>query len=323
MDWAGLYLRGAAMGVAELVPGVSGGTIAFITGIYVELLETIQRIGPGLLGPIRAGDFRGVWRAGNFGFIVALGAGMATSVFGLAVGVSWLLATHPLPLWGFFFGLILASTWLIARAVRPWTVERGALMGVGIALGIAMAFLAPMTAPSGMGFVFLGGAIAICAWILPGVSGSYVLLLLGLYPTVVAGVAARDIGLLAVLGAGCAVGLLSFSRGLAALLRRAYRGTLATLTGVMAGSVLRLWPWRIEGGGADTPQDPDRAVTGLELLSPQAFARVTELDPGVVGVLLSCLGGGILVLGLDVIARRHPMRSRPMHSGSPRGGADA
>lgn len=301
----GVYAKGAAMGVAELIPGVSGGTIAFITGIYVELVESIRRVGPSLLGPLRRGAWREVWVQGNLGFIMVLGLGMATSVFGLAALVDWLLSNRPLELWGFFFGLIVASTWLVMGAVTPWTTTRGGLTALGVLLGVGIALMAPVAAPEGAIYIFLGGAIAVCAWILPGISGSYILLLMGLYPQIVAGVASRDLGLLAVLGAGCAVGLLSFSRGLSVLLQRAYRGTLALLAGVMAGSVLRLWPWRLESVGSlgDATVAGDAPTPALTLLGPDAFAVATGGDPRVVAVVLAAVGGTVMVLGLSWIAQ--------------------
>jgi putative membrane protein len=312
--WLAIFGKGAAMGVAELIPGVSGGTIAFITGIYVELVDSIRRIDLSLLGPLRRGDFRGLWTQANAGFLGVLGLGMAVSVFGLASLVAWLLEHRPLELWGFFFGLIVASTGLVALAVAPWNRTRGALMVSGVLFGVGIALMAPVAAPAGWGFLFLGGAIAVCAWILPGVSGSYLLLLLGLYPVVVAGVASRDLMLVLVFGSGCAFGLLAFSRALSALLRRAYRGTLAFLAGVMAGSVLRLWPWRLESAGGRGTLDLDAGASGgalvssptLTLMGPGGFAEATGVDPRSGAVLLTMLVGVTLVWGLHRIARTNP-----------------
>jgi putative membrane protein len=295
--WVGLYLRGIAMGVAELVPGVSGGTIAFITGIYLELVGTIRGIGVHLVGLLVRGRIRALWEAGNFGFMLVLGAGMATGILALARIVQWLLEHRELQVWGFFFGLILASVVFVGRFVRPWTARRGGLAAGGVAIGAAAAFLTPMLLPVNPITIFLGGAIAVCAWILPGVSGSFVMLLLGLYPAVVAAISALDVVFLGILAAGCTVGLLLFSRFLSWLLARYYEGTLAVLCGFMAGALLKLWPWRL-------PADEVAGKpVGVELFGPGGFAARGGGDPEVLAVVAAMVGGVLVVAGLEAVAR--------------------
>jgi len=296
-EWVGLYFRGIAMGLAELVPGVSGGTIAFITGIYLELVGTIRGAGVALVRHLPRRDLAGAWKHVNGGFLLVLGAGMATGILSLARIVAWLLEHRELQLWGFFFGLILASVLFVGRSALPFTAPRRALVALGVVAGAAASFATALSLPVNLPTLFFGGMIAICAWILPGVSGSFVMLLLGLYPAVVAAIAELDLTVLGVLAAGCGVGLLLFARVLGWLLDRFYRGTLALLCGFMAGSLLGLWPWRV----------PLTVVEGkplgVRLLLPGEYEAITGVDPVVGGVMLGLLLGLGMVAVLDVLSR--------------------
>ena len=297
--WLGLYLRGAAMGMAEVIPGVSGGTIAFITGIYRELLETIAGLSLRSLARLRDG-FGAFWHSANLGFLVVLGAGMGTSIILLARLISTLLETTPLLIWGFFFGLIVAACIDVARHSEVRALLRFGPIGlvVGLLIGVSGAVTLAPTALN----VFLGGTIAVTAWILPGISGGYMLLLLGLYAPVIAAVATFDLRVVGALGAGCVVGLALFSRVLAYLMRRHEPAVIAVLTGFMAGSLLKLWPWRVPDGSDEWPALPTRYLT------------VTEQDPMVGGVLVAMAGG---FLALWLLARARDTR------GTPSGGAAA
>jgi putative membrane protein len=285
------------MGIAELVPGVSGGTIAFITGIYVELVDTIRGLGPALLRRVLRGELRVAWRQANAPFLVVLGAGMASGILALAHVVSWLLEYRQLEVWGFFFGLILASTVFVARFARPFTPGRRWLVGGGLAVGAGAAFLGVMALPVHPLTIFFGGMVAVCAWVLPGVSGSFVMLVLGLYPAVVAAIGGLDLAFLAILAAGCTTGLLLFARVLGWLLDRYYRGTLALLCGFMAGSLLTLWPWRVPVSVVDGKP------VGVRLLLPDGFAAAGGGDPAVVGVVLAVAGGVAVVGALELLSR--------------------
>lgn len=296
-DWLGLYLRGIAMGLAELVPGVSGGTIAFITGIYLELVGTIRGAGEALVRYLPRRDLVGAWKHANGGFLLVLGAGMGTGILSLARLVSWLLENRGLQLWGFFFGLILASVLFVGRSALPFTPSRRALVILGVVAGAAASFATALSLPVNLLTLFLGSMVAICAWVLPGVSGSFVMLLLGLYPTVVSAIAVLDLKVLGVLAAGCGVGLLLFARLLGWLLDRFYRGTLALLCGFMAGSLLSLWPWRVPVSVVEGKP------LGLRLLLPEEYGAVTGVDPVVGGVVLSLLLGLGMVWAMDVLSR--------------------
>lgn len=240
-----ILLRGMLMGAADIVPGVSGGTIAFITGIYARLVAAISAFDIGLLRILLRGDWRAAWRAVDGGFLFSLVSGIAISVFTLARVITQLLETQPQPLWSFFFGLILASAAVLLRHVRHWSpgVVLAACAGTLTATGLSLspAFDLPPTTLSFFG----AGFVAICAMILPGISGSFILVLLGMYPRVLAAVENLEVVSLGgfALGAGC--GLLTFSRLLRWLLTRFHAVTLATLTGFLAGSLPMVWPWKL------------------------------------------------------------------------------
>ncbi|TVP54367.1 MAG: DUF368 domain-containing protein [Gemmatimonadales bacterium] len=290
------------MGVAELVPGISGGTIAFITGIYIELVRSVRRIGLPVGRMLLEGRFREAWHQANLGFLIVLWAGMGSSVLTFAAVVSWLLENRELQVWGFFFGLIAASVLYVGRHAGPWTRARGLLLTLGILVGAGLGFMAAMTFPVNPFTIFLGGAVAICAWILPGVSGSFVLLLLGQYPAVVRGIAEVDLVVLGSLAAGCTVGLLAFARFLIWLLRRAYEGTLALLCGFMAGALVKIWPWKVPVAGPLDPAVAD-ATSGLRPAGPFEYARVLGEEPMIGLVILSTAVGVLIVLTLDWLSR--------------------
>lgn len=300
--WFGLWLRGAAMGVAELVPGVSGGTIAFITGIYRELLATIRAYDHRLLALLLGGRWRASWQQGNVGFVLVLLFGMASSLVSLAAVVQWLFVAHEILVWSFFFGLITASVIFVGHAVAPWTSTRWLLAMLGLVFGMTVSQLGGLPPADGAWLTMVSGAVAICAWILPGVSGSFVLLMLGQYQRVIRAISELDLAFLAVFGAGCALGLLLFSRLLTWLLRRYYGATLALLCGVMAGSLQRLWPWQQvqsfyldSAGGAVM-------LRGRPLL-PWHFEDYYGDDALLLSAILAALAGMALVLLLDLASR--------------------
>lgn len=245
----GIFLRGMLMGAADIIPGVSGGTMAFITGIYQRLIQAITAFDFGLLPLLRRGDWQGMWRRVDGAFLLALLAGIATSVFTLANLITWLLESHPLLLWSFFFGLILASALVLLRHVTAWTPA--ALIGCGVgAVAAACIGLSPsFIFPDGPLSFFMAGFVAICAMILPGVSGSFLLVLLGMYARVLAAVDALLILPLLSFAGGAACGLLVFSRLLRYLLAQHHGATLATLTGFLAGSLPVVWPWKLNAPG--------------------------------------------------------------------------
>jgi len=244
MSAIGVFLRGMLMGAADIVPGVSGGTIAFITGIYDTLLGSIRAFDLAFLARLLRLDIRGAWEHVNGGFLSALLLGIGTSIFSLARLISWVLDNHPVPLWAFFFGLILASAAVLLRQIAQWTFPRGLALLAGAAAAAAIAFSPVASLEFGLAGVFLSGFLAICAMILPGISGSFILVLLGMYGTVLAAVKALDLVFLLVFILGAAAGLMSFSRLLHWLLHRFHQATMALLTGFLFGSLVIVWPWK-------------------------------------------------------------------------------
>ena len=240
-----LALKGCAMGMADVIPGVSGGTIAFVSGIYGELIESIKRLGGPALRLLAAGRLREFWREVNGSFLASVFAGILVAVFSLARVMTYLLERHPIAVWSFFFGLIVASALLVAREVGRWNPASAVSLVCGIAAAWWIAAASPAQTPETWWFVLLSGAIAICAMILPGISGAFILLLLGKYRFILHAVSTFDVGVLALFAAGAAAGLVSFSHALSWLLRRFHDATIALLMGFMIGSLNKVWPWKL------------------------------------------------------------------------------
>lgn len=244
-DYIVLSLKGMAMGAADVVPGVSGGTIAFISGIYEELLGSISNINFKLFTTLRKEGIKATWKQLNGNFLVALFLGIAISVFSLAKGLKWLLEHEPILLWSFFFGLVLASVIYVGKQIQKWNVLVILILLIGAALAYYITTLNPMMSEnSPPWFLFLAGALAICAMILPGISGAFILVLLGAYKSVLEAVDNRDFFTIAIVGLGAIVGLLSFSRILKWLFAKFKDYTLAILTGFIVGSLNKIWPWK-------------------------------------------------------------------------------
>lgn len=243
-DYVTLALKGMAMGAADVVPGVSGGTIAFIVGIYDELINSIKSINAHSLKLLFTGKIVSFWKAINASFLFSILLGIGISVFSLAKLITWLLEAHPIMVWAFFFGLVLASTWFVSKDIKEWNVKTIASFIVGAAVAYYITVATPAETPTNLLFIFLCGAIAICAMILPGISGSFILVLLGKYFYIMDAVKELKIGTLLVFAAGALIGITSFSRVLSFALARFRNSTLALLTGFMLGSLNKVWPWK-------------------------------------------------------------------------------
>lgn len=243
-DYVTLALKGMAMGAADVVPGVSGGTIAFIVGIYDELINSIKSINAHSLKLLFTGKIVSFWKAINGSFLFSILLGIGISVFSLAKLITWLLEAHPIMVWAFFFGLVLASTWFVSKDIKEWNVKTIASFIVGAAVAYYITVATPAETPTNLLFIFLCGAIAICAMILPGISGSFILVLLGKYFYIMDAVKELKIGTLLVFAAGALIGITSFSRVLSFALARFRNSTLALLTGFMLGSLNKVWPWK-------------------------------------------------------------------------------
>ena len=296
----GIAARGLAMGAADVVPGVSGGTIAFITGIYQELLDSISRIGPVTLKTLFREGIAAAWKQCNGSFLLVLFAGILTSIFSLAKLISFLLAEYPILVWSFFFGLILASTVPIARRVPRWSWHTWLALFAGIAVAILVSEMRPTQITATPLSLFLSGGIAICAMILPGISGSFILLMIGIYPQVIAAVHEFDVLALGWFGLGAVSGLLLFSRLLSWLMHRFPGVTLSFLVGILFGSLKIVWPWKLPAVLENAKLAPVLSNT-----SPGTFSQVTGEPSYIVGALCAALAAVVLVLALEWLHWRH------------------
>ncbi|GAL24534.1 DUF368 domain-containing protein [Vibrio maritimus] len=297
------FLKGMAMGAADVVPGVSGGTIAFITGIYDTLLESIRRVNPSLFGIWKREGFKAAFDHINGFFLIALFGGILTSILSLAKFISWALETHPVPVWSFFFGLIMVSVYHMIKQVEQKTLSRFIVLLIGAVFAYSITVLKPLQMDPTSLNIFFAGCIAICAMILPGISGSFILLLLGMYTPVLGAVKGLQIDVMALFATGCLVGLLSFSHVLSWLLKRFRDFALVFLTGLMLGTLPKLWPWK-ETISWRTNSKGEQVPLIQENLSPFNFESVTgqpsQLAIAVV-LMLAAIG---LVLALEKVAEK-------------------
>jgi putative membrane protein len=298
MSHLGIFLRGMLMGAADIVPGVSGGTIAFITGIYDTLLGSIRSFDIQFLKLLMRADIKRAWLHVNGGFLLALLLGIATSILTLARVVSGLLESHPVPLWAFFFGLVLASALVLVRHIEGWTPTRLFCLAAGSGFALWVALSPAVSLDLGLVGVFLSGFIAICAMILPGISGSFILILLGMYGTVLSALKSFDMVFILVFALGAAAGLLCFSRFLHWLLQRAHSATMATLTGFLFGSLAVVWPWkRVLSWVPDSHGEP-KAVQQVPVL-PSQYMDLYGQDPTVILCVVLMLVGFLGVWFVD------------------------
>ena len=286
------------MGAADIVPGVSGGSIAFITGIYGELLDSINSFNAENLKLLLKFKFLEFYKAVNGSFLLSLLLGIMTSIFSMSSLITYLMSDHPIPLWSFFCGLILISAFLILKDITRWN------MGVILALlaGTLMAYfiteLPPTSTPDALWFTFVSGAIAICAMILPGISGSFILLIMGRYEGILEAVNNRDILTLAVFALGCAVGILSFSRVVSWLLKKYHAITIGLLAGFMLGSVNELWPWKIVTAYRTSSSGEQKPFLTENIL-PGTYLEQTGIEPQILFAVAAFVFGILLVFGIE------------------------
>lgn len=243
-DYFLITLKGVAMGAADAVPGVSGGTIALISGIYEELISTISNVNISLIKTFRQDGFKTFWKALNGNFILALLIGILTSFASFMRLAKYLIEEHPVLIWSFFFGLIIASIFFVGKQIKKWSLATIISLIIGAFAAYYVTTLPSMASNSNPLFLFLAGAIAICAMILPGISGSFILVILGAYKTLSDAIHDWDFKRIAIFGVGAVVGLLSFSRVLKWLFKHYHNTTLALLTGFIVGSLNKIWPWK-------------------------------------------------------------------------------
>ncbi|MDR2037225.1 MAG: DUF368 domain-containing protein [Bacteroidales bacterium] len=307
-----LYAKGLAMGAADIVPGVSGGTIAFITGVYEELLHSLRSFTPRNFKKLFTEGIKSFWKAINGNFLVVLVLGVGTSLFTLAKAVLYMLKEHPVIIWSFFFGLILISTISVLKTIRKANMP----VFIGFGIGAVLAYLVTVSSvaqtPDGLWFIFICGAVAICAMILPGISGSFILLLMGKYEYILNALTELKIAILAVFASGAIIGLLSFSHFLSWLLKRYHDVTIALLAGFMCGSLNKVWPWKVQvdkASGQTFPWDMEKfSDHSLDLveknLLPNAFTLQTGVDAQPIWAIFMAVLAIAIYWGIEALAKR-------------------
>ena len=307
-------VKGACMGAADVIPGVSGGTIAFITGIYDDLLASINAIDSTAVKLFFTGKFKEFWKYINGGFLLSLFCGILFSVMTLAGIMQYLLEHHPIQTWAFFFGLIVASSIFILRGIEGWNLKAVLFLVFGVILGVTVCTLSPTTTPDALWFIFISGAIAICAMILPGISGSFILLILGKYQyimSVITGLTSGEaigesIVVLGVFAVGAVCGILAFSRFLHWLLGRFHKETLIVLAGFIIGSLVKVWPWS-DMDALVISQFPEAAavaeIPGNPLSQEIYSTFYDKVDMQIGTAILFAVIGFSLVTGIEVVGK--------------------
>ena len=327
-DYLVIGLKGIAMGAADVVPGVSGGTIAFISGIYEELLGSISNVNLGLFKTLKNDGFKAAWKQLNGNFLLALFIGIFISIVSLAKAIKYLLENEPILLWSFFFGLVLASIIYIAKQITKWNFISIIILILGAFLAYYITTLNPLVSESSSSlYILFAGAIAICAMILPGISGSFILVLLGAYKPILDAVTNRDYKTILIFMTGAVVGLLAFSKVLKWLFANYKNYTLAVLTGFIIGSLNKIWPWKLTQSVFDKSSSivvPFNEVSNLgslsvyqkqlnnfetykvaleKSISPIQYSEVNSgIDSQLIPALILAIVGFALILGMEKLA---------------------
>ena len=285
----GVAAKGFAMGAANVIPGVSGGTIALLTGIFNELIGALNALlTPKAWKLLFKGNFREFWEYIHGTFLLWLGAGVVASVFSLAKLMEYVLSHHPVQTWAFFFGLILVSAVFMLADLKGKKAVDVLWLAIGAAMGAAICLLSPSTTPDAPWFIAICGAIAICTMILPGISGSFILVLLGKYDYIMGAVSNLDIPVLAVFAVGCVVGIVAFSKILHWLIAHFEKQTLLVLIGFTVGSLVKVWPWA------------DKAA----YQAANALTGCPEGELHILSAIICALVAAASVIVLEVLAHR-------------------
>ncbi len=306
-------IKGACMGAADVIPGVSGGTIAFIMGIYDEFVGSLASINTEAVKLLFSGKFKEFWRHINGTFLLSLACGILFSVVALAGLMQYLLAHQPIQTWAFFFGLIVASSLFIIRGIKGWGIREILFIILGIILGVVICTLTPTNTPDALWFIFLSGALAICAMVLPGISGSFILLILGKYEFImgvitdfVSGVNfGQNLLILSIFGIGVIVGILSFSKFLHWLLARWQKETMIVLAGFIIGSLVKVWPWSNMDAivCSQFPEVAQMAESGIDITS--TVAQYTGLvNYEIFSAISFAIFGFVLVTGIEIAGKK-------------------
>ncbi|MDD2327570.1 MAG: DUF368 domain-containing protein [bacterium] len=302
-DYLLLLVKGMAMGAADVIPGVSGGTIALITGIYEELINSIRSINLKALKLLFSGKPAAFWTAINGNFLLSVLLGIGISIFSLAKGLTYLLHHYPILVWSFFFGLIVASAIYVARTIKNWNAGAVAAGIAGIVIAYFITVISPTEANSSWYYIFFSGVIAICAMILPGISGSFILVLLGMYAFILGAVGDLNIPVLLLFGAGAAIGIIGFSNFLSWLLKRHHTLTIALLAGFMVGSLNKIWPWKEVTASFIDRHGEAKALAERNIL-PGTYENLTGNDPWLWGAILFLVIGFVLIFVIEAASKR-------------------
>lgn len=298
-----LFIKGLAMGAADVVPGVSGGTIAFITGIYMRLIRAISQFNLKTVHLLKYTEWSAFWRHIDGTFLCVLFGGILTSIITLAKFVTYMLEHYPMLVWSFFFGLLIASFIHLCKKVTTWKLDTLSCCILGAIAAYLITSMTTLEVQSAPWLYFLSGAIAICAMILPGISGGLILLIMGMYGNVLSAVNDFNLGLITLFLAGCMCGLILFSRLLLWILNYYEQMTFALLSGFLLGSLNQLWPWKhilstyINSRGIVKP-------LLKENIFPTEYMQITGLDAQVSGCILLMLAGLFLVLCIERFCRK-------------------
>jgi putative membrane protein len=302
-DYILLFLKGVAMGGADVVPGVSGGTIAFISGIYEELLTSIKAVNYPNLKLLFGGQFKAFWRAINGSFLLAVFGGILVSVKSLATLILFFKANYPIQLWSFFWGLIMISSIVVLRQISKWNVAVIITGVIGIIIAFGITTLTPAHTSDSLLMILTSGALAISAMILPGISGAFILLILGKYEFIISAVSELNLYILGIFAVGCLLGLVSFVRIISWLLEKYHNVAVALLAGFMMGSLNKLWPWkqvveyRLDRHGEQVPMVETNIL-------PNNYYEVTGQDPVFIQALLYMALGFFIIVIIEKIALR-------------------
>lgn len=300
-DYITISFKGLAMGAADVVPGVSGGTIAFISGIYEELISSISKINGEALKLLFKDGIVVFWKYINGNFFLALLLGIGTSILSLAKLMRWLLTTYPIMVWAFFFGLMIASVFFLIKEIRRWYIATFLTLGLAAVAAYIITIVPPLAGNNGLIFIFFCGALAICAMILPGISGAFILVLLGAYHKVLEALSNWNFTLIAVFGFGAIIGILSFSRALKWFFAKYRELTLAGLTGFIIGSLNKVWPWK-----EPVITDPENGEAILERsVSPYYFKEITHTEPQLLYAFLLGTVGFFMIYGIEKWANKN------------------
>jgi putative membrane protein len=302
-EYSLITLKGIAMGAADVVPGVSGGTIAFITGIYEELINSIKSINLSSLKLLLTGKFAQFWKAVNGNFLLSLLTGIAFSIISLAKGLKYLLDHYPILVWSFFFGLVVASAIYVARTITKWNLATVASGIAGIIIAYFITVITPAEANTTYWFIFLSGAIAICAMILPGISGSFILVLLGMYKFILQAVGNFELAIIFTFLAGAAIGIISFSNVLSWLLKKYHNLTISLLAGFMVGSLNKVWPWK-EVVKTFTDRHGEIKPLIEENILPATYEQITGNQSFIIGAMALAAFGFVIIFLIENIANR-------------------